>query len=274
MGIVFFAHDHGHSLSEASHPFHPFHLLRERAFVGRLWQTIRLLTTSDRCIRLVTTSDHCGHECRVNATGCFGQPSGPGPGEKVCFACKGEGTVRCFAPGCVDGQTDCPGPCLKLTRGVWIHMDVAGHSPTDLWQQFFNESGLGGYQAFNQTHVGDVIEYQNGVAVDTGKCKICGGTGKVTCSVCKGTGKVTCPICNGKKFIPIAWTPTDNPFFDSQPDIIRLTDGRVVLGRIAGQMGDDITIVTRDKKVLHVKSSEILPKGGSNPAPAQTSPPT
>ena len=202
------------------------------------------------------------------------QPSGPGPGEKVCFACKGEGTVRCFAPGCVDGQTDCPGPCLKLTRGVWIHMDVAGHSPTDLWQQFFNESGLGGYQAFNQTHVGDVIEYQNGVAVDTGKCKICGGTGKVTCSVCKGTGKVTCPICNGKKFIPIAWTPTDNPFFDSQPDIIRLTDGRVVLGRIAGQMGDDITIVTRDKKVLHVKSSEILPKGGSNPAPAQTSPPT
>jgi len=198
----------------------------------------------------------------------------PGPGEKVCFACNGTGIVKCPAPGCVDGQVDCPGPCLKLSRGVWIHMDVSGHSPTDLWQKFPNQSGMGGWQAFNQNHVGDVIQYQNGVAVDTGKCPICGGTGKVKCNVCNGTGKVTCPICNGKKFIPVAWTPTDNPYFNSQPDIIRLADGRVVLGRIAGQIGDDITIVTRDKKVLHVKPSDILPKPETNtnsPA-AQTSP--
>src|ERR1039458_5275895 len=56
--------------------------------------------------------------------------AGPGPNEKVCFACKGEGTVPCRVPGCKDGQVDCPGPCLKLTR-AWIHMDVAGHDPSE-----------------------------------------------------------------------------------------------------------------------------------------------
>ena len=200
------------------------------------------------------------------------QAAGPGLGEKVCFACNGEGTVKCPAPGCVDGEVDCPGPCLKLTRGVWIHMNVPGHPPTDLWQKFPNQSGQGGYQAWNQEHVGDVIEYQNGVAVDIGKCKICGGTGKVKCNVCQGTGTVTCPVCNGKKFIPVAWTPTDNPYFNRQPDLIRLADGRAVLGRVAIRLGDDITIITRDKKVLHVKPSDILPKTGTNSAPAQTPP--
>jgi hypothetical protein len=202
------------------------------------------------------------------------QVATPGPGEKVCFACDGTGMVKCPAPGCVNGQVDCPGPCLKLSRGTWIHMDVAGHSPNDLWAKFPNQSGLGGYHAWNQNHVGEVIVYQNGEAVNIGKCKICGGTGKVTCSVCKGTGKVTCPICNGRKFIPVAWTPTDNPYFNSQPDVIRLADGRVVLGRVAGMVGNDRIIVTRDKKVLHVKASDILPKAGTNSPAAQTPPST
>lgn len=200
------------------------------------------------------------------------EEAGPGPGEKVCFACKGEGTVACLVPGCVDGHVDCPGPCLKLTRGVWVHMDVAGHPPSDIWQKFPDQPDLGGYHAWNQDHVGDVIEYQNGVAVDIGQCKICGGTGKVKCNVCKGTGRVTCPICEGKKFIPIAWTPTDNPYFNRQPDIIRLLDGRVLLGRVAATVGDDLTIVTRDKKILHVKTSDILSKAGTNSPAAQTLP--
>jgi hypothetical protein len=198
--------------------------------------------------------------------------AGPGPDEKVCFACKGQGTVACLVPGCRNGQADCPGACLKLNRGAWIHMDVAGHDPSELWQKFPNQSGQGGYQAWNQHHVGDVIVYQNGVAMDTGPCKICGGTTKVTCSVCKGTGKVACPICGGKKFIPTAWTPTDNPWFNRQPDVIRLADGQVLLGRVAASDGDDRTIVTRDKKVVHVKVSDILPKAGANSAEAKTSP--
>ena len=196
--------------------------------------------------------------------------AGPGPGEKVCFACKGEGIVACRVPGCVGGQVDCPGPCLKLSHGVWTHMAVAGHDATDLWITFTKAGG--GTMSWNQNHVGDVIAYQNGDPVDIGKCKVCGGTAKVKCDVCKGTGKQTCPICDGKKFIPTAWTPTNNPWFDSQPDVIRLTNGRVLLGRVAAVVGDDRTIVTRDKKILHVKASEILPRTETNSPAAKTSP--
>ena len=196
--------------------------------------------------------------------------AGPGPNEKVCFACKGEGTVPCRVPGCKDGQVDCPGPCLKLSRGVWTHMNVAGHDPSDLWITF--TAAGGGTMSWNQNHVGDVIVMQDGKPTDIGKCKICGGTGRVKCDVCKGTGKVTCPICNGKKFIPVAWTLTDNPWFNSQPDVIRLADGQVLLGRVAASSGEERTIVTRDKKILHVKASDILPKAGANSPAAQTPP--
>jgi hypothetical protein len=200
------------------------------------------------------------------------EAAGPGPGEKICFACKGEGVVPCRAPGCVEGQVGCPGPCLKMSRGAWIHMDVAGHDPNELWQKFPNQSGQGGYQAWNQNHVGEVVVYQNGVAVNIGKCKVCGGTTKATCSACKGTGKQTCPICDGKKFIPAAWTITDNPFFNRQPDVIRFTDGRVLLGRVAATVGDDLTIVTRDKKILHVKAADILSKAETNSPAVPTAP--
>ena len=103
--------------------------------------------------------------------------AGPGPNEKVCFECRGQGTVACLVPGCTNGEVDCPGPCLKLSKGAWIHMTVAGHDPSELWQKFPNMNGQGGYQAWNQTHVGEVIVYKNGVAVNIGKCKVCGGTG-------------------------------------------------------------------------------------------------
>ena len=196
---------------------------------------------------------------------------GPGPNEKVCFECKGQGTVACRAPGCTNGQVDCPEPCLKLSKGAWIHMTVAGHDPSELWQKFPNKNGQRGYQTWNQNHVGEVIGYKNGVAVNIGECKVCGGTTKVTCPVCKGTGKQVCEICEGKKFIPVAWTPTNNPWLNSQPDLIRLKDGRVLLGRVAVAIGEERTIITRDKKTLHVKAPDILPKAGTNPPAAKTS---
>jgi len=198
--------------------------------------------------------------------------AGPGPGEKICFACKGEGTVSCRVPGCVEGKVDCPGPCLKLSRGVWIHMNVPGHDPSELCQKFPDRDGRGGSYSFSQNHLGEVIEYENVRAVSRGPCKICGGSTRVTCNGCKGTGKQTCPICNGKNYIPVAWNPTNNPWFDSQPDVIRLADGRVLLGRVASSVGDDRTIVTRDKKILHVNASDILPKANTNVPPAPASP--
>ena len=199
------------------------------------------------------------------------EAAGPGPGEKVCFACKGEGMVACRVPGCVNGQVDCPGPCLKLSKGIWTHTDIDG-KPSDVLWQYFNSPDGHWTIGWSEHHLGDVIVIQDGKPALIGKCKICGGTTKVTCSVCKGTGKVTCPICNGKKFIPVAWTPTDNPWFNSQPDVIRLADGQVILGRLAAEVGDDRTIVTRDKKILHVKASDILPKPGTNDSAAQASP--
>ena len=191
----------------------------------------------------------------------------PQPGEKICFACNGTGEVKCTAPGCVDGKVDCPGPCLKLNRGTWVHLDVPGHPATDLWQKFYLSDGS--YTAFNQNHVGHVIVIQNGKAEDTGPCKTCGGTGKVSCSVCKGTGKTVCPICEGKKFIPIAWTPTDNPRLSSQPDVIRLNDGTIVFGRIMSIIGTDVGIKTREGKWIHVNATNIAPKSAmisTNPA--------
>jgi hypothetical protein len=100
---------------------------------------------------------------------------------KVCVACGGAGTVPCRARDCSGGKLECPGPCLKLSRGEWVHLNVAGHDPNELWQRF--PTGNGKYAAWSQGHVGEVIEVQNGQPVNIGRCKICGGTGKVECTV-------------------------------------------------------------------------------------------
>jgi hypothetical protein len=190
----------------------------------------------------------------------------PGKDEKFCFNCTGQGTVACRAPGCVAGKVDCPGSCIKLNRGNWVQMAVAGHDPHEWWIKFPNASGLGGYQAWTRAHVGEAIVYQNGQAVNIGPCKICGGTTRVPCPVCKGAGKMTCEVCQGKKFVPQSWTATDNPWLNSQPDLIRLTDGRVVLGKIVLSSGNDRTIKTREGKILHVTASEIAPNAESRTA--------
>jgi hypothetical protein len=194
--------------------------------------------------------------------------AGPGPNEKVCFACKGEGTVACRVPGCVDGKVDCPAPCIKLNKGIWVKRP--DRAPGELMQAI----EVNGNKWWVSSHHPGVTytESPGGGGLDMHTCPVCKGTTKVTCPICKGTGKVTCPICNGKKFIPIACTPTNNPYFNSQPDVIRLADGQVLLGRVAAEVGDDRTIVTRDKKILHVKASDILPKTETNSPATQTSP--
>lgn len=184
-------------------------------------------------------------------------PAGPKADEKICFACKGTGSIKCMA-GCVDGKVDCPGNCLRLNRGVWVHMDVPGHPATDLWQKFTQPDGS--YTAYTQGHVGHVIALRGGKAEDTGPCPVCGGTTKVTCKICKGTGSQVCLICEGKKFVPIAWSPMDNPWLNRQSNLIRLTDGRAMLGKVVSTVGEEITIRTQDGKFVHVKASDIVPK--------------
>ena len=72
--------------------------------------------------------------------------AGPGPGEKVCFACDGAGMVKCPAPGCVNGQVPCPGPCLKLSKGIWRHTDIDGKPSDVLWQIFNSPDGRGDFR--------------------------------------------------------------------------------------------------------------------------------
>src|SRR3954469_21288641 len=116
---------------------------------------------------------------------------------KPCFQCSGSGKTRCPVATCKNGEADCPGPCLKLSKGSWIHLDVAGHGPTELWQKFYKADGRN-YAAWNQNHIGEVIQIQNGEPVNIGKCTVCGGTTRTKCAVCKGSGEVTCSLCDGK----------------------------------------------------------------------------
>jgi hypothetical protein len=195
---------------------------------------------------------------------------GPGKDEKVCFGCGGQGAGPCHAPGCVCGKVNCPAPCVKLNTGIWVkHPELNRPDPNELMQLIV----IQGHKILvSSHHEGVQYFWVNGDSVMRA-CPVCGGAAKVNCQVCKGTTKQTCQICAGKKFIPVAWTPTDNPWFNSQPDLIRLKDGQVVLGRVALSSGDDRTIVTRDKKVIHAKASDILPKSDSTPPPATNAPP-
>lgn len=182
----------------------------------------------------------------------------PDKDHQRCFACNGQGSGPCYA-GCNSGEIECPGTCLRLNRGKWEKLQVAGHDPNELWQKFPNGEG-GAWTAWTAAHVGEVIVVQNGKAVNTGKCPRCGGTTKVKCTVCAGKGERICDICEGKKIVPIAWTPTNNPALFRQPDLIRLKDGRILLGRVAMQSGANYTIRTREGKMVNVKASDILPK--------------
>ena len=194
--------------------------------------------------------------------------AGPGPNEKVCFECKGQGTVPCRAPGCVNGHVDCPAPCIKLNKGVWVKRP--GRSDPNETMQLIVVSGRQLWVSSHHPGVTYVSRADGGWDMNT--CPVCNGKTKVDCSACKGTGKQKCPICNGTKFIPDAWMPTNNPWFNSQPDLIRLKDGRVLLGRVAVAIGEERTIITRDKQTLHLKASDILPKADTNSPAAKTSP--
>ncbi|HYG35822.1 MAG TPA: hypothetical protein VEC99_13610 [Clostridia bacterium] len=143
-------------------------------------------------------------------------------------------------------------------------MNVAGHDPKELWQKFPKRGG--GYQAWSQGHQGEVVAMQNGEPVNIGTCKTCGGSTKVDCRTCKAEGKVPCHMCGGKKFVPIAWTPTNNPWLNSQPDVIRLRDGRVLLGKVVVAIGDESTIKLREGKFVREKTADILPKTEETPS--------
>ena len=116
---------------------------------------------------------------------------------KTCFQCGGAGQTGCPDPKCKKGQVICPGKCMKLSVGLWEHMNVPGHPPTELWQKFRYGANGGGSVAWTQGHVGDVIEMKNGMPVNIGKCPVCGGKTVIKCPTGKGTATVACNLCAG-----------------------------------------------------------------------------
>lgn len=151
---------------------------------------------------------------------------------------------------------DCPGPCIKLTKGSWVHREVAGHPATDIWQGF-PSADHHHILYWNQYHVGDVIQMQNGEPVDIGKCTVCGGTGHVQCKTCKGTREAVCNICEGKKMIPASWSAFDNPTLKNRPSIYHLKDGRAVVGKSMAVTGSSTWINTENGK-MELKTSDIV----------------
>jgi hypothetical protein len=171
---------------------------------------------------------------------------------KECFNCKGTGLAKC--PNCQNGRMDCPGPCMKLSKGVWRHYKVEGHPDTDLWQQFPRKGGSTGW---NQHHVGEVIEMQNGEPVNIGKCKICGGTTKVKCTTCNGTGETRCKICDGKKIVPESWSAFDNPKMKQRPNLVHLKDGKTIAGKVIMSGGSKTRIKT-EKGDIDIPAGDVL----------------
>ena len=151
---------------------------------------------------------------------------------------------------------DCPGPCLKLSRGTWEHMHVDGHPDTDVWQRFHQVNGTSEF--WNQNHVGEVVEMRAGMAVNIGKCTVCGGKAKVKCSVCGGTGRLTCPICEGKGFVPETWTAFSNPKQKNPPNLIQLKDGRTIYAKIETRIGSRVYIRTESGKQEELLADDIV----------------
>lgn len=184
--------------------------------------------------------------------------------QKRCFVCNGTGQEKCTG-GCAEGKHYCPSPCLKLNVGKWEKLKVAGHDPNELWQSFhYKAGGKSGTLSWPQTHVGDIIDARPGmVPTNKGRCPTCKGTTKIDCPKCKGTGNKPCHMCDGKKKIPEFWTETNNPKIDSDPNYIRLKDGRLIHGKIIMTLGDTIVIKPDQGKNIEIARDQIIPKSSA-----------
>jgi hypothetical protein len=177
----------------------------------------------------------------------------PAADQQVCFQCLGTGQMTCTHKGCDHGFLDCPGPCLKRSD-KWEHAQIEGHGPDELWHMI--HLGNGRKQPVGWGHIGEVFVVRNGQVDRLGKCQQCNGTGHLPCHTCKGKAKVTCELCEGHRVIPAAWKTNDNPVLNRQPDLLRLKDGRVFLGK-RSELGERAFIRTRDGQFITVGKDDF-----------------
>lgn len=77
-------------------------------------------------------------------------------------------TIKCYRAGV------CPQNCLKANDPRWA--PLAGHPPDEKWLRIpYN----GGWSAWSEHHIGELITYVKGVPTNVGTCPTCNGTGKV-----------------------------------------------------------------------------------------------
>lgn len=162
---------------------------------------------------------------------------------KTCFLCKGTGSAKCSDPGCKQGRAECPGPCLKLSKGVWEKRNVAGHTdPNELWQKVRYNARQTTY--ISSGHVGQYLVPGPDGNNTPVACKVCNGAAAIECAKCKGIGTAKCEMCEGKKTIPSGWTAFDNPKMKERPKRFVLKDGRVLVGKCVGILGAKMIIRT------------------------------
>ena len=181
-----------------------------------------------------------------------GTPPTPAADQQVCFQCQGTGQMTCKHTGCDHGFVECPGPCLKRSS-KWEHAVVAGFPADELWHVIPLPNGR---QYVSQAHIGEVFVVRNGQVDRLGKCPTCNGRGHLPCPTCGGKARVTCDLCEGRKVIPSAWKTNDNPVLNRQPDLIRLKDGRVFLGK-RSELGERAFIRTRDGQFITVGKDDF-----------------
>lgn len=180
-------------------------------------------------------------------------------GDVICPICKGEGVTICAVKNCIDGKVLCPGPCLKKEVGPWVKMKVDGHGPDELWKRFNNPVG-GGWHAWTQAHIGQAIEVQNGIYVNTGNCKKCNGTTRIPCLKCKGQ-PVVCVICKGRKLLSKEEYSQYNidlaNKLDKEFPPIKLKDGSKINGKITMKMQDKILIKLPNGELKEIKTEDL-----------------
>jgi hypothetical protein len=185
----------------------------------------------------------------------------------ACPRCGGTGQVKCKEPFCKDGKVDCPGPCLKLSKGIWEKRQIDGQASDELWQSI----PPGSKQFLSQAHCGEIPVVRGGQLTTDGVCKICKGTTKVPCSVCHGTALVICPLCKGQKEIPDPRAPNPtsaqanaqkntsaNPASTPHPpETIHLKNGTTITGNVVIKDAESVVIRMADGKTTQISAKEL-----------------
>jgi len=185
--------------------------------------------------------------CLLATLPVFAQPAAtPGSGTtektKACFLCNSVGAMKCTVTTCRNGQAECPGPCLKLTKGTWIKRSVPSRTdPDERWQakRVGNKTVY-----FSSKHVGEYYTFDAGGQPVAHPCTVCGGATTASCKTCNGKGTITCSTFEGKKVVPESWTAFDNPPMKNSPSRFRLKDGKVLVGSTMTVLGTTATIRT------------------------------